>query len=45
MEAKIMNQTNWLLGEVGKHADTGHDYSIDDDLQMAVGKYLFHVWI
>ena len=39
MEVKIMNQTNWLLSELGKNADTGHDYSIDDDLQMAVGKY------
>ncbi len=41
MEAKIMHQTEWLINEVSKSADTGCDYSIDDDLQMAVGKYDF----
>jgi hypothetical protein len=39
MEAKIMRQTDWLIGEVEKHADTEHGYEFDDDLQMAVGKY------
>jgi len=38
MESKIMHQTEWLIGEVSKCADTGCDYSLDDDLQMAVGK-------
>ena len=36
MEVKIMRQTDWLIEEMSKTcADTGRDYSFDDDLQMA----------
>ncbi len=38
MEEKIMRQTDWLMNEIGKTADSGRDYSIDEDLQMAVGE-------
>jgi hypothetical protein len=38
MESKIMHQAQWLIDEVGKSANTECDYSLDDDLLMAVGK-------
>jgi hypothetical protein len=40
MEAKIMHQTDWLMGEIGKYANTGRNYSINDDLQMAIGRLM-----
>lgn len=37
MESKIMHQTDWLMTEITKFADTEKDYDLDDDLQMTIG--------
>ncbi len=38
MESKISHQTDWLILEIEKVADTDMDYSIDDDIQLTVGR-------
>jgi hypothetical protein len=39
MEAKIMHQIDWLITEIDQNAANKQcDYSINDDLQMAVGE-------